>query len=54
VFTGFHRDYHQTGDDVAKIDFPKLARVAKLIYMTAWEIAERPERLPCERGPRAK
>jgi hypothetical protein len=48
-FTGFHRDYHQTTDDVEKIDFPKLARVAQLVYLTGWELAERPNRLPVDR-----
>jgi hypothetical protein len=49
-FTGFHRDYHQPSDDVEKIDFPKLARVAQLVYMTGWSLAERPERLPIEKA----
>jgi hypothetical protein len=49
-FTGFHRDYHQTGDDVSKIDFDKLARVAQLVYLTAWELAERRERLPADKS----
>ena len=49
-FTGFHHDYHKPTDDVEKIDFPKLARVAQLVYLTAWELAERPERLPVEKG----
>ena len=40
-FTGFHRDYHEASDDPAKIDFDKLARVARLVYLTAWELAAR-------------
>jgi Zn-dependent M28 family amino/carboxypeptidase len=53
-FTGFHRDYHKPTDDVEKIDFPKLARVAQLVYLTGWELAERPQRLPVEKGKKPK
>jgi hypothetical protein len=45
-FTGFHRDYHRVTDDVEKIDFPKLARVAQLVYLIGWDLGERPEKLP--------
>jgi hypothetical protein len=38
-FNGVHDDYHQPGDEVSKIDFPMLARRAKLVYFTAWELA---------------
>jgi hypothetical protein len=43
-FTGFHPQYHQPGDTVEKIDFDKLARVAKLVYSIAFEIADRDEK----------
>jgi Zn-dependent M28 family amino/carboxypeptidase len=49
-FTGFHMDYHQPSDKAEKIDFPKLARVAQLVYLIAWDLAERPQRLPIEKG----
>jgi Zn-dependent M28 family amino/carboxypeptidase len=39
-FTGFHPDYHKTSDTSEKINYEKLERVLKLIYLTAWEIAE--------------
>jgi Zn-dependent M28 family amino/carboxypeptidase len=45
MFTGVHRDYHQPTDTPDKIDFPKLARVAKLNYLVAFELADRTERL---------
>jgi Zn-dependent M28 family amino/carboxypeptidase len=32
--TGLHPDYHANTDEVSKIDFDKLARVAQLIYET--------------------
>jgi Zn-dependent M28 family amino/carboxypeptidase len=49
-FTGFHRDYHRPTDDVEKIDFPKLARVAQLVYLIGFELGDRPEKLPIEKG----
>ena len=39
-FTGFHPDYHKTTDTADKINFEKMERVLKLVYLTAWEIAE--------------
>jgi hypothetical protein len=53
-FTGFHHDYHKPTDDVEKIDFTKLARIAQLVYLTAWELGERPERLPVQKGKKPK
>lgn len=38
-FNGVHDDYHQPGDEVSKIDFPMLAKRSKLVYFTAWELA---------------
>ena len=38
-FTGLHVDYHQPTDHVEKIDFPKLTRVAQLVYETGFAIA---------------
>ncbi|MHA4894275.1 M28 family peptidase [Pedobacter sp. PWIIR3] len=38
-FNGVHPDYHQPGDEVSKIDFPMLAKRARLVYFTAWELA---------------
>jgi peptidase M28-like protein len=43
-FDGEHEDYHRPGDEVAKIDFPKMEKVARTIYLTLWEVANRPER----------
>jgi hypothetical protein len=44
-FSGVHEDYHKPTDDVEKILFPKLEKTAKLIFYTAWEIANRTQRL---------
>jgi len=38
-FNGVHPEYHQPGDEIAKIDFPMLAKRAQLVYFTAWELA---------------
>ncbi|WP_113637217.1 M28 family peptidase [Nubsella zeaxanthinifaciens] len=43
-FNGVHKDYHQPGDEVSKIDFPMLAKRAQLVYFTAWELANVPKR----------
>lgn len=43
-FNGVHEDYHQPGDEVSKIDFPMLAKRARLVYYTAWELANRATR----------
>ncbi|RYY33520.1 MAG: M28 family peptidase [Sphingobacteriaceae bacterium] len=43
-FNGVHDDYHGVDDEVEKIDFPLLVKRAKLVYFTAWELANRAER----------
>ena len=44
-FNGVHADYHQETDEVDKILFPKMERIARLAFHTAWEAANREERL---------
>ena len=44
-FDGIHEDYHKPTDEVSKIDFNVLARRAHCIFFTAWEIANREERI---------
>ncbi|MCU0324001.1 MAG: M28 family peptidase [Spirosomaceae bacterium] len=44
-FTGVHADYHGIGDDVEKILFPKYQDITRLVFHTAWEIANREGRL---------
>jgi Zn-dependent M28 family amino/carboxypeptidase len=43
-FNGVHADYHKITDTPDKIEYDLLAKRAKLIFLTAWEIANRPER----------
>ncbi|CDM67141.1 M20/M25/M40 family metallo-hydrolase [Pyrinomonas methylaliphatogenes] len=58
-FDGVHEDYHRPSDSPDKIDYQKMERVARTIFMTAWELANLPQRprvdreLPAElRGAR--
>ena len=44
-FSGVHDDYHQPGDDVEKIMFDKMETIVKLVFHTAWEVANRDEKL---------
>jgi len=44
-FSGVHEDYHKPGDTVDKIMFPKLEKISKLIFYTAWDLANREERI---------
>jgi Zn-dependent M28 family amino/carboxypeptidase len=44
-FSGVHEDYHKSTDDIEKILFPRAARVAQLVFATAWEVANRDEKL---------
>jgi hypothetical protein len=51
-FTGVHEDYHQPTDTVDKIMFQKMEKIARLIFHTAWEIANRDERLKVDVMPK--
>ena len=44
-FGGLHEDYHQPTDDYEKIDFLKLERVSRFVFLTAWELAYRKKTL---------
>ncbi|HEY6333144.1 MAG TPA: M28 family peptidase [Blastocatellia bacterium] len=48
-FTGVHRDYHQPTDTVDKIDFDKMERIDRMIFATAWRIANLDHRLVVDR-----
>jgi hypothetical protein len=43
-FSGVHPDYHRPSDEVSKIDFDKLTRIARMAFFTAWEVANAPQR----------
>ena len=39
--TGYHADYHRVGDEVSRINFDKMKRVADLCFLVGFEIANR-------------
>ena len=43
-FNGVHPDYHEASDEISKIEFDKLEARARLVFYTAWELANRNER----------
>ena len=38
-FAGIHDDYHKPTDTIEKIDFQKLEKVSRLVYLTGWSVA---------------
>lgn len=44
-FSGVHEDYHRPGDDEPKILYDKMTTIARLVFYTAWEVANRDEKL---------
>lgn len=48
-FSGVHEDYHQPTDDVEKIIFSKVEKVARLVFFTAWEISDASKRITLNR-----
>jgi hypothetical protein len=50
-FTGVHRDYHKTTDDVDKIDFEKMERITRMIFALGWRVANLDHRLVVDKKP---
>jgi hypothetical protein len=51
--TGLHQDYHRVTDTVDKIVFPKMARIAQLVYESGFSIANTERTLERDnKGPR--
>jgi len=44
-FNGIHDDYHKPSDTMDKINFPLLKKRTRLIFNTAWELANRNDRV---------
>lgn len=44
-FNGVHEDYHKMTDTPDKIEYELMAKRAKLIFLTAWELANREKRI---------
>jgi Zn-dependent M28 family amino/carboxypeptidase len=43
-FDGEHEDYHRPGDEPQKIDYDKMQKIVRTVYVMTWEIANRPTR----------
>jgi hypothetical protein len=43
-FTGTHPDYHKPSDEAHKIDYERLARISRLVFGTAWQVANQDAR----------
>lgn len=44
-FNGVHEDYHGPKDEVDRIHFDLLEKRTKLVFLTAWDLANRPDRI---------
>lgn len=44
-FNGVHEDYHKETDTVDKIIFSKMEKITRLVFHTAWELANRDKRI---------
>ena len=44
-FNGTHADYHRTSDTIEKINFEKMAIIGKLVFHTAWQLANQDKRI---------
>ena len=44
-FNGVHADYHQQSDEIEKIEFAKMEKRARLVFQTAWALANRDGRI---------
>ena len=44
-FNGVHADYHKETDEVQKIDFVKMEKITRLVFFTAWELANMDARI---------
>jgi hypothetical protein len=51
-FNGVHADYHKETDEVEKIDFNKMEKISRLVFFTAWEIANKKERIVVDSNKR--
>ena len=48
-FDGVHEDYHRPGDSPDKIDYQKMEKITRTVYMTMWELANRPARVKVDK-----
>jgi hypothetical protein len=50
-FCGTTADYHRESDVEAKVDYAKVEKVARLVYLVAMDIGNRPSLLPLDLNP---
>ena len=50
-FNGTHQDYHRETDTIDKIDTSLLINRARLVFLTAWEVANRNDRIRVDTKP---
>jgi len=48
--TNLHEDYHTAGDIPERIDYAKLTRMARWMYLTGWYVANAPKRPAVDAG----
>ncbi|HSP61497.1 MAG TPA: M28 family peptidase [Pyrinomonadaceae bacterium] len=48
-FDGVHEDYHRPGDEPQKIDYVKMEKVARTVYVMLWEVANRATRVKVDK-----
>lgn len=48
--TGLHDDYHQTTDELEKIDYNKMKRIAQYCFLVASEVANRKDRIEVDKS----
>lgn len=48
-FDGIHEDYHKPTDTPDKIDYPLLTKRTQLVFATAWELANRKDRIKVDK-----
>lgn len=44
-FNGVHEDYHKITDTPDKINYDKIQKITRLVFFTAWELANRNDRI---------
>lgn len=47
---GTHVDYHRPGDEPHKLDLDKMEKVSRLVFVTAWLLADSPTRPRMDKG----
>jgi hypothetical protein len=48
-FDGIHEDYHKVSDEIGKIEFDLLTKRTQTVFHTAWQIANRENRLAVDK-----